>query len=324
MNSRARNIRFGVFLFITISLLILMLALLVGKKLIEKRTTYYINYKDASVSGLDIGSTVKYHGLTVGRVEDIIIDEENINNIIVEVGIRKDMPIKEDVQAKLVSVGITGLKQIELTGGSNQAENIPPEGYIQPGQSYIENITGRAEVIANKTEYLINNLTDLTREQNREQVTSLLTKADTLVSNFNTILATNRESIDNIIVNLDRTTERLAALSDTTMIAMRNINRVAKSDDLGKILQNTEAFTDSLSAIRYSYIQSRTDSIANRIDKVLVDLNRTINNIDLTVLKGRDDLLEAISTIEETSAILREFSRRIKENPGALLRSRGK
>ena len=108
------------------------------------------------------------------------------------------------------------------------------------------------------------------------------------------------------------------------MIAMRNINRVAKSDDLGKILQNTEAFTDSLSAIRYSYIQSRTDSIANRIDKVLVDLNRTINNIDLTVLKGRDDLIEAISTIEETSAILREFSRRIKENPGALLRSRGK
>jgi phospholipid/cholesterol/gamma-HCH transport system substrate-binding protein len=324
MASRARKIRFGVFIFITTSLLVIMFALLVGKKLIEQRTHYYINYKGVSVSGLEIGSSVKYHGLTIGRVEDIIIDEDNINNIIVEISVKKDVPIKEDVEAKLVSVGITGLKQIELTGGSSTADDVPPGGNIQPGKSYIENITGRAEVIANKTEYLINNLTNLTREANRERVTSLLENLDTLTYNFNQILHTNKESINKTVANLELTSEKMVILTDTTIKTMASINKFIESEEIAHILKNTESFTDSLASIRYSHFEQSGDSLIKNINKVVNNLDRTINNIDLMVLQSRGDLVDAISTLEETSEILREFARKIQDDPASLLRSKNK
>ena len=324
MASRARKIRFGVFIFITTSLLVIMFALLVGKKLIEQRSHYYINYKGVSVSGLEIGSSVKYHGLTIGRVEDIIIDEDNINNIIVEIGVKKDIPIKEDVKAKLVSVGITGLKQIELTGGTSSADNVPPGGNIQPGQSYIENITGRAEVIANKTEYLINNLTNLTREANQERVTSLLLNLDTLTSNFNQILNTNKESINKTVANLELTSEKMVILTYTTIKTMASLNKFIESEEIANILKNTESFTDSLSSIRYAHFEQAGDSLLKNINNVINNLDRAINNIDLMVLQSRGDLVDAISTLEETSEILKEFARRIQEDPASLLRSKNK
>lgn len=301
-----------------------MFALLIGKKLVEQREHYYIKYTDVSVSGLEIGSNVKYHGLTIGRVEDIIIDEDNINNIIVKISVKKDVPIKKDVKAKLVSVGITGLKQIELTGGSSAADEVEPEGYIQAGTSYLENITGRAEVIANKTEYLVNNLTDLTNETNRENISSIINNLDTLVATFNRILLVNQDAINNTLSNLELASGKIVILADSSIEAINNLNTIARSKAIPQILANTEAITDSLTQIQYSQIREKGDSLYKTINQAVIDLNRTINNIDLTVLKSREDLIDAISSLEETSRILREFARKIKQDPTALLRSKNK
>lgn len=299
-----------------------MLALLVGKKLVQQRETYFIKYKDVSVGGLEVGASVQYHGLDIGRVEDIIIHEEDINTIIVEISIKHDVPIREDVKAKLVTVGITGLKQIELTGGSSAKEEIQPGGYIPAGQSTIENITGKAEVIANKAEYLINNLTDLTRETNREKFSSILTKLDSLIVTFNKLITDNQQSLSNTINNLEIASAKMITVADTSIAAFSSIDRIASSKEMKAILQNTRSITDSLAQIEYSNIEEKSDSLYKTINQTVKDLNRTINNIDLTVLKSREDLVEAISSIEETSEILREFARKIKEDPSTLLRSR--
>ena len=67
-------------------------------------------------------------------------------------------PIKQDTQADIVTQGITGLKAIEIRGGTNQAEFLKSGDYISAGRSTAEEITGKANIIAEKAEKVINNL----------------------------------------------------------------------------------------------------------------------------------------------------------------------
>ena len=57
---------------------------------------YFIRYKEISLTGLEIGSPVKYRGLRIGRIEDMFIDENDVTSIIVEISIDPKTPIKED------------------------------------------------------------------------------------------------------------------------------------------------------------------------------------------------------------------------------------
>ena len=98
-----------------------------------------------SVSGLQEGSGVYYRGVPVGRVEAIRIDPDNVERVLARIGVDPTTPIKTDTQAELVLQGITGLSNIQLTGGSNAspllaevAETDPP--VIEAGPSAIERV----------------------------------------------------------------------------------------------------------------------------------------------------------------------------------------
>jgi hypothetical protein len=169
MITKSQKIRLGIFSVVAVSILIITLFLLSVDQFIEDQDIYYIAYEDVSVGGLDVGSPVKYLGLKVGSVKKIKIDPNNINRIIVQIGLTEGTPIKKDVEAEISTIGITGLKIIELRGGTNEAEILKPGRYINAGQSFTEAITGKAEVIAEKIEQALNNLIAFTSSENQEK-----------------------------------------------------------------------------------------------------------------------------------------------------------
>ena len=150
MVSKAQKFRLGIFIAFSSVLLIVFLVVVAGNKLLEKRDEYYIHYEDTSVIGLQVGGQVKYHGISVGRVDDIRIDKEDVKMVIVTISVKEGTPLKEDILATLAPVGITGLKQIELSGGTNEAKLLKPKSNILPGKSVLDSITGKAEIIAEK------------------------------------------------------------------------------------------------------------------------------------------------------------------------------
>ena len=79
----------------------------------KKYDSYYI-YFDESISGLNIGSPIKYKGFDVGLVKYIKISPHNSEKIEVEIQIQKGTPIKDDNYAILGNLGITGLKYVGL------------------------------------------------------------------------------------------------------------------------------------------------------------------------------------------------------------------
>ena len=164
MRNRSQKIRLGIFLFVSLAILLSVIGFFTTREFFEKEDIYYVSYEGISVSGLEVGSPVKYMGIKVGTIKDIRIDPTNVNKVIIELSLQPDTPIKEDVQADITSMGITGLKAIEISGGSNKAQSLEPGSQIPAGSSLTQEITGKAEVIAQKAEKVLNNLQIFTRK----------------------------------------------------------------------------------------------------------------------------------------------------------------
>jgi phospholipid/cholesterol/gamma-HCH transport system substrate-binding protein len=77
-----------------------------------------------SVSGLAVGDPVKFHGVDVGTVKSLQIDDNDQRLVQVDVKLRKDTPVKSDTRAVLKFKGITGVMFIELTGGGEKSKSL--------------------------------------------------------------------------------------------------------------------------------------------------------------------------------------------------------
>ena len=76
---------------------------------------------EESVSGIRVGSPVRYKGVDVGKVVGIEIHPEDPNIIVIFMKIKKGVPIHRDTVAQIQPVGITGLSYISLSGGKEGA-----------------------------------------------------------------------------------------------------------------------------------------------------------------------------------------------------------
>jgi phospholipid/cholesterol/gamma-HCH transport system substrate-binding protein len=86
----------------------------------------YEIYFEGSVSGLNRGSTVRYLGVQVGRVEAIRIDQRAADRVQVIADIDSTTPISTATVASLSLQGVTGVLNIDLLANAPQARKTPP------------------------------------------------------------------------------------------------------------------------------------------------------------------------------------------------------
>src|SRR6202522_1678945 len=133
-----------------------------GARSLEKATVTYRTYFDESVQGLDVGSPVKFRGVTIGSVHgigiapdhqhvevtcDLVVDELNDLGLNV-VGDRKAprIGIPAELRVQLGSAGITGVKFILIDFfkvSDNPILPLPfpvPDNYIPSAQSTMKNL----------------------------------------------------------------------------------------------------------------------------------------------------------------------------------------
>ncbi|MDD3050632.1 MAG: MlaD family protein [Candidatus Cloacimonetes bacterium] len=308
MINRAQKIRLTVFLLIGFLLIILFFVLVAGSKLMEKRDFYYVEFIDTSVNGLQIGSDIKYQGIKVGRVDDIYIDSDDVSKIIAKLSINRGVPIKTDVTAQLIFVGITGLKQIELTGGTNQAELLPPQSKIPTGESMIDNISGKAEIITEKVELVLNNINEILNDENKERLSNIIRNTDIVISS-------NVERINNIANNLDSLSFHLSQLTKETTSIITKINNSIEEEDIANIVANTSKFSTQLNDLNLK-------DVNKNVNQTVENLNRLIRHIDQILLTNQDEIPAILEILQETLDNLNEFSRLLSEDPSVIWKSR--
>jgi len=144
---------------------------------------YRIHFAE-SVSGLSLGDAVKFHGVDVGTVKAMSIDNADPRLVQVDVSLRKDAPIKTDTKASLKLKGITGTLFVELDGGSVEAKSLretTPQGQIPEIPSEKSKLTSILDALPNII----------------EKFSSMESRASKVLTDVGKVTGTMKEAADN-------------------------------------------------------------------------------------------------------------------------------
>lgn len=313
----------GVFIVFSNAILITLIVFFAADKLFEKTDTYFIAYHDISVSGLEVGSTVEYLGIRIGTIADISIDPQDINSIIVELAVEPGTPIKNDTRADIVTMGITGLKAIQIRGGSNQAGFMKTGDYIHAGFSTTEEITGQARVIAEKTEKVINKLQIFTEPANLNKFTDaadninfLAGRLNSTVQLFESLIDENRSELRETVKTAYLIAGNLNESSKTINEAVNGINMVIKGDTIQRILGNAHAISLQL---KETDLKVLIHNLAEMTDQTRLLLYKIDHELDL----NSQEFSESVQLLRVTLSNLEQTSNKISSDPSILVRGLG-
>jgi len=320
MKNQSRKIRLGIFIMVSSALLLFLIIFFTAREMFEKTDTYYVAYQDESVSGMEVGSPVKYLGINVGTIADIHIDPEDVTSVVVELSLDHGTPIKKDSKADIVSLGITGMKAIEIRGGTNEADVLKPGSYITPGSSLSSEITGKAEVIAEKVENVLNNLQVFTHPDTLAKITRLVdnfsrlaNNADHTILKLDTIIAQNENDFRATMQRANKISESLLASSQNIEYTVEEIKNLAGSDSIQDIIGNTREVTQTLKETDFSQLIKDLAETIKRTQELLVKVDDDIN-------KSGQSIVESQKLLKTTLRNLEEASRKINNNPSVLIR----
>lgn len=305
MITKTQKIRLGLFILFATCVLVGTLIALTGGRFSEKRD-FYIVRLTASVSGLEVGSAVKYNGVQIGRVESLRVDPERVSATLVQISVLENTPIKQDTRAVASALGITGLKYIELVKSSDASPRLPLGSEIQEELSLIDNLSGKAAEIALKTELILSNIAELTNTENRQKILGLIDRSDNVLMKFEALLDENTPQISNLTRNLSEGAISLNQTLKSTNTLITGLETDRK--ELSSVLKNADgAITEARAAMKDANL---AETLAN-VDKVFTNLN-------LMIAKNQENLSSTLEYVNQISENLNDFSRVILENPATL------
>lgn len=304
MRRSTRDIRVGLFVAAAAVLLVTAFSVLGGLKLWTSSRVYYVRF-DESVAGLDKGSPVRLRGVRVGTVEDLQIPLDDITKVEVTIGVDRGAPVKTDTEATIASVGITGLRYIELTSGTIAAPDLPPGSTIIAKESLLSAVTGTAETAILKAEILMDNLLAITSDENKELIHHVLRDLSSTIS----------ENTDDVTVTVAEIRELATSLSATMeeLQAALEENR----EEVRSTIANLNAITSDVRPF-FEYL-SDEESIEH-LDTMLSDGSELVQRLNTLVGDNQYALDQTLLDLRESSRNLNEFTRSIRAKPSLLLR----
>lgn len=172
MENRSYALMTGVF---TIALVIA--AVLAGLWLNRDRTEMlpYEIVTTQSIPGLNPQATVRYRGLEVGRVEEIVFDPRVTGQILIRLSVDRDAPVTTTTFASLGYQGVTGIAFIQLdddrTGSprlAQRSDDLVPRLPLRPG--LLDVLEKRGLAILEKTEQVTDSLSKMVSGENQQTI----------------------------------------------------------------------------------------------------------------------------------------------------------
>jgi phospholipid/cholesterol/gamma-HCH transport system substrate-binding protein len=312
--NRASHLIVGVFVLAMIVGIIIAAALISGRS--GASETYYTSYDN--VAGIKFGTQVLYEGYRVGQVEEIIPTQDaQGTSFRLELSIREGWAIPEGSLARISASGLLAAVTIDIKGGKGPGA-LPPGSEIPSGAS-----GGMFAALGD----VAKEFGTLSRDGLQPLLAKLNGYADqlgaSLTEDVPAILRDARSITDSLAQRmpglLNRTDEFTRRLNDEVLSA-KNVEQLnASIDDLN-------AFTNDLSTLGAHLKDSGAglERILKVVDGVVVEggpqVNASLRDLRHT-LRTLAGAMDAITfNLEGASRDMKEFSRTIRQNPGALLR----
>jgi phospholipid/cholesterol/gamma-HCH transport system substrate-binding protein len=280
-----------------------------------KRKAYdpYETYMTESVSGLTLNSTVRYRGVEVGFVRQIMLAPGNVEQVRVTLEIERGTPVKTDTVAILQTQGLTGISYVELRGGRKDSpvlraapgQSVP---VIASGPSLMERLeTGTPVLMANFSR-AVDNLNSLLDEGNRKALRSTLADLAVLMQT----LAKRSSTIDATLASAARTTDSTAHVSAQLPQLVQRFERTA--DALERMA--TDVSDASASA------RSTLDSARGTLDSARSTLDGSRADVAQFTGAVLPETRELVAELRGLTATMRRVVDEVERNPGVLVQGR--
>lgn len=274
---------------------------------------YYYAFFNESVDGLNKDSVVKLNGVNVGRVKAILIDAKYLPKVKVKMAIKKDIPITKDMYATLKSQGLTGLRYINIVGGSNKNDIILPnkeDSIIKTKKSLLSDISNTAPKTLNKLLDFTNRLNKLLSDENLNNINKILDNGSKLSAKALVI----EEHIHNILndFNNSKISNLFDIINDLNNSLTSTLIEYKKLAKKGDITLNT--LNKKLPKLLNDF-----DRASIRIDKSAKLLNKTIKRGDYNLKRI---LAPAVVNLKELALDYKELADELKalsQNPAGAI-----
>ncbi|MBZ7939091.1 MCE family protein [Campylobacter sp. W0014] len=238
---------------------------------------YYEIYTQESVAGLGIKAPVRLLGVEVGSVEKISIEERDNLGVKILIKVKKNTPIKQDTYATLQLQGITGLKFIQLQGGSKESpeltsdhKNKPP--IIQFKESFLATIDKQSEHIFSLVKTADDKTKELLSEKNLKNLELILNNLAQISSHLN-------ENSQKMSQNITNSSFKLGRMADNISLAAKNFNEILKSVKEGVIALNSFAKKADSKIDSYDDLKQNIEQNLELLNKVLLESDLLIKNL---------------------------------------------
>ncbi len=330
MNKNVNTVAIGMFV-LGASIIAVVAVMVFGAAKFFTKSEMFISFFSESVNGLDVGAPVKFKGVTIGKVEKIMIGSaDQMKNksavtIIYSINLdqlrrksQKDLEtvanfdvwmkeqIEDGLRAKLNYQSIvTGMLYIELDFLAQ--ENDKYKLKYRGNKDYIEMPsvqTGMAEM-AKTIEKTIKQVSKIDFEQIGADVESILANVDDIVGDPYTKNAPKR--LDTLLANSDA--------------LVGNLNNFVKSDSVAKMPENVNVFlTDSSKLVKTA--SANLETLSNSTNATLSNLNGVLKNLDSIVAPQspmRYELAHMMRSINDALNSITNLTDYLERNPSSLL-----
>lgn len=270
--------------------------MLKGAEIFSNSYTYYAYY--TQVGGIQPASHVMISGVKVGSVLDVKLNEDPSKGVELTLSVDKQYRIPTDSKAEIFSDGLMGGKAVKIIYGSS-SEFTPNKGTIQSKESVdlmdmasteLTSLLEKVKGIMDNLAVTLNSINGL-MAQNTETITHIMTNVDGVTGNVNSMLAKEKQHLE----------QAFASLSEFSKALGEN------SDEVDAIIDNMSAFSGKLAE---SNLVTEIEGVVNNLNGVLTAVKD--ENGSVGKLLNDAQLYDNLASASNNLSVLLED---LKENP---------
>ena len=280
METRSNHVLVGAVVLAILAGLLLFTVWLAG--LSNKKTRCFDIYFAQAVGGLNKGSTVSFSGVPVGTIEQISLLPDRPEFVWVRINVDDETPVLQGTTAEIKGVGFTGVSEIQLTGAVKGGRPITQPG--PQGCPVLPSSASGLGALLNSAPELIDRIQRLT-----ERLTELLNDK-------------NQNSISDILENVERTTDVLAARAPDLADAIGDARIAARN--AGIAAQRVGVLADSTTRL----VNEEGRPAAQDLRRAIAGVERASANLDAMIADARPGVQNLTkSTLPEANRLVRDL-----------------
>lgn len=259
----------------------------------------YEIYFTGSVSGLTVGSPVRYLGVDVGTVRRITLNKERPDSVKIVASVDTDAPISGTTRASLGLQGITGLLYINLkqvaetnAGELKQGERYP---IIEAASSDIDAFIASLPQLAGRVSALIDNVNQVFSNDNVKNINATLANLKTTTEG----LPQTRDKVEQLLTELTNTSAQIKS----TAASFNNM-----ANDVRPNVRDAMA--------RLNAVSTQLASTTEKLDRMMAASEGPVTHF---TEQGLFEMERLVRDARSAATEFRELSRSLKETPSQLI-----